>query len=185
MNANDTVQVDSQTFAVRKSFFAFLSQLIALGISILILYIAVIFFLNKINNYITMSIAPFITIFTISLLVLAIFIALVSLARWRNRYYVIRPRQFIVHDGLIQRKEKIFELDQVESISVTQSIVGRMLDYGTLSIFSPVFPQKIRIEDIPDPVKYQKILLTPEPRENMDRNIIMPRDVKASLSQGE
>jgi uncharacterized membrane protein YdbT with pleckstrin-like domain len=71
-----------------------------------------------------------------AIILLAIAAALLFVAwfrRWTTEF-AVTSRRIIFKRGLIQRKTKEIALDKVESIDVNQSVLGRILDYGSLSI---------------------------------------------------
>ena len=56
-----------------------------------------------------------------------------ALARWSDEF-VVTNKRVIVKTGLISRKTLEMNLNKIESVNVDQSIMGRMLDYGTITI---------------------------------------------------
>ena len=56
-----------------------------------------------------------------------------ALARWSDEF-VVTNKRVIVKTGLISRKTLEMNLNKIESVNVDQSIMGRMLDYGTVTI---------------------------------------------------
>lgn len=46
----------------------------------------------------------------------------------------VTNRRVIVKRGLIKRRTAEMNMDKIESVTVTQSIVGRLLNYGTVHI---------------------------------------------------
>ncbi len=55
------------------------------------------------------------------------------LARWSSEF-AITNRRIIIKTGLIQRKTVELNIHHVESVNVEQSVMGRILDYGTVTI---------------------------------------------------
>jgi uncharacterized membrane protein YdbT with pleckstrin-like domain len=58
---------------------------------------------------------------------------------WRYTAYAlalvaVTDRRVIYKKGLIRRQTNEMNMDKVESVQVGQSILGRMLDYGTVTI---------------------------------------------------
>ena len=59
------------------------------------------------------------------------------LAAWITRLsteIIVTNRRIIPKAGLFSRRTREMNLDKVESVQVDQSLIGRMLDYGTLVI---------------------------------------------------
>lgn len=59
------------------------------------------------------------------------------LAAWLTRLsteIIVTNRRIVLKTGLFSRRTKEMNLDKVESVQVDQSLIGRMLDFGTLVI---------------------------------------------------
>jgi uncharacterized membrane protein YdbT with pleckstrin-like domain len=54
--------------------------------------------------------------------------------RWWVTEIAATNRRIIYKKGLIRRQTNEMNMDKVESVQVEQSILGRMLDYGTVTI---------------------------------------------------
>jgi uncharacterized membrane protein YdbT with pleckstrin-like domain len=64
--------------------------------------------------------------------ILTLFIA-PMLDRWSDEF-AITNRRVIVKTGLISRKTLEMNISKIESVNVDQSIMGRILGYGTIQI---------------------------------------------------
>jgi uncharacterized membrane protein YdbT with pleckstrin-like domain len=53
---------------------------------------------------------------------------------WWVTEMAVTNRRVIYKKGLVRRQTNEMNMDKVESVQVKQSIVGRMLDYGTVTI---------------------------------------------------
>jgi len=72
-----------------------------------------------------------ITLFTISSLFT------LSLAFWFNRWlseFVITNRRIIIKTGFIARRTLEMNISKIESVNVDQSVMGRILNYGSMTI---------------------------------------------------
>jgi len=68
------------------------------------------------------------------LLAIAAGVALRAVTRWeRTRLVVTTEKVFVVH-GLLRRRAAAVRLAAVEAIELDQSLVGRVLGYGTLRV---------------------------------------------------
>jgi uncharacterized membrane protein YdbT with pleckstrin-like domain len=56
-----------------------------------------------------------------------------ALARWSDEF-VVTNKRVIVKTGIISRKTLEMNLNKIESVNVDQSIMGRLLNYGTITI---------------------------------------------------
>jgi membrane protein YdbS with pleckstrin-like domain len=53
---------------------------------------------------------------------------------WKLASMTITDQRVILDQGVIQRASKVIPLDRVQDVSTTQSVLGRLLDYGNLEI---------------------------------------------------
>ena len=56
-----------------------------------------------------------------------------ALDRWADEF-VVTNKRVIVKTGLISRRTLEMNLNKIESVNVDQSILGRLLNYGTITI---------------------------------------------------
>jgi len=54
--------------------------------------------------------------------------------RYRTTEFAVTDRRIIAKTGLVSRRTVEMFLDKVESLNVEQSVMGRILDYGTVGI---------------------------------------------------
>src|SRR5436190_15092951 len=83
-------------------------------------------------------------------LVLLLFAAALGLLvrAWWERFtteYAVTDRRVIYKRGLIWRRTMEMNMDKVTSVDVKQSILGRLLNYGTVEVHAPgADPEPIR-----------------------------------------
>jgi uncharacterized membrane protein YdbT with pleckstrin-like domain len=73
----------------------------------------------------------------------------------RTTELAITNKRIISKSGIIQRTTMELRLDKIESIKVDQGIMGRMLNFGSITI-SGTGGDKTPIESIADPLEFQK-----------------------------
>ena len=66
--------------------------------------------------------------------VIGLFLLLAAWIQYRTTEFAVTDRRIIAKTGLISRKTVEMFLDKVESLNVDQSVPGRLLDYGTVTI---------------------------------------------------
>jgi len=74
--------------------------------------------------------------------------------RWVNTEYRIEGGSLITKKGIVSIKEKTYALDNVETVEVEQDLLGRIFQYGTVSLFSPLFTEQVYLLNIPHPQKF-------------------------------
>jgi uncharacterized membrane protein YdbT with pleckstrin-like domain len=69
--------------------------------------------------------------------------------------FAVTNRRVIVKTGLISRRTLEMNLNKIESVNVDQSIFGRILGYGTITIIGTGGTRE-SFPDISDPLKFRK-----------------------------
>jgi uncharacterized membrane protein YdbT with pleckstrin-like domain len=73
----------------------------------------------------------------------------------RTTELAITNRRIVSKSGIIRRTTIELRLDKIESITVDQGIMGRILNFGSITI-SGTGGDKTPIERIADPLRFQK-----------------------------
>lgn len=94
-------------------------------------------------------------VFLIAGLVLVALYGAKPLAYWLTTLYVITNRRIIIREGLVARQGSDIPLSKVQNVSFSVSILGRMLNYGRLSIES-AGDVDVVINDVPDVERIQR-----------------------------
>ena len=95
----------------------------------------------------------------LSLSLFVVGIGLVSLlwayVRYKTTEFAVTDKRIIAKTGLITRNTVEMFLDKVESLNVEQSVLGRVLDYGTVGIRGTGVTEEV-MRNISNPVKLRK-----------------------------
>ncbi len=77
------------------------------------------------------------------------------IAHWWTTQYVFTNRRIIIRSGIISRTGRDMPLSKVNNVSFSVSVIGRILNYGTLEIDS-ASDEALRINDVTDVEKIQR-----------------------------
>jgi predicted membrane protein len=79
---------------------------------------------------------------------------------WAVTQYYLSQHQLIKYVGFLHSDEKFYELGDVRSIELRQSWLGKIVNYGTITInfSSSGFHEIVHMNGIYDPKKYERIL---------------------------
>lgn len=88
-------------------------------------------------------------------LVVGLFILIWVYVKRRTTELAITNKRVIAKKGFIQRETIEMFLSKVESVHVEQSVMGRLLGYGTV-ILSGTGVMSSRFENISDPLEFRK-----------------------------
>lgn len=142
---------------IRKSVIILLSKILTLQAVLVMLYLVIrlskIVILQQIfaeNDYHELNFWLGMGVFlTLAIAQAGIVVALVL--EWLYEYYEIREDIIVHTKGVLHKKEDIYSLKTIEAGNVTQSLMGKLLNYGTIRIYSPVLKREYFLHDIPDP----------------------------------
>ncbi|MBF0293111.1 MAG: PH domain-containing protein [Nitrospinae bacterium] len=82
-----------------------------------------------------------------------------SLIKSKSSEFAVTDRRVIIKTGLISRRTLEMNASKIENISIDQTIIGRILDYGTIEI-SGTGGTKETFGNIAAPMAFKKAALT-------------------------
>ncbi|HSR23662.1 MAG TPA: glycosyltransferase [Candidatus Eisenbacteria bacterium] len=92
----------------------------------------------------TSGILPLGTGFTVAVLWIAI-----PMLRWSSASLTVTDQGVILTKGVLGRARTVISFDAIQAIGTRQSILGRVLGYGTISIGTAVYPVPVSFERVP------------------------------------
>ena len=93
--------------------------------------------------------------------IVQIYSILVIVFRWIGRSYYIVDKKLIKRQGLFSVKEKIFDLNNIRSVTVNQSFLGKLLQFGDVVIETSAsggYMDKIILAAISNPQRFESRL---------------------------
>lgn len=162
MPINDTKQVAQSVFIVRQSAKSLIISIAALQIITLITLIFLIFVFGVLggsNNILQLPLGKILTFFIVALVLGDLLTSVNLFLSWKYFYYIIKPNEIIFRSGIMNVREKSYQLNQLETVTITQGFFGKLLDYGNMRIFSPLLDSKINVINVPEPNKYRDMII--------------------------
>lgn len=100
------------------------------------------------------------------LTILGVVVALVGIALagvqylfWTNTRYVITTSELYKKYGVVSRDVTQFRLERVQNTSLSQSVPGRVLGYGDLTVYTAGSGEpELTFERVPDPERASRLL---------------------------
>jgi uncharacterized membrane protein YdbT with pleckstrin-like domain len=83
---------------------------------------------------------------------------IVAWVKLRTTELAVTTKRVIVKRGFIQRSTIEINVPRIESVQVEQSVMGRLLNYGTV-VFSGAGTPQATIDHIADPLAFRKAVL--------------------------
>lgn len=159
--------------SIHQSIFFLLLKLLAIEIIAAIGVIAFHWFI--LSTYIFTNAPSSLQIFTIPffivLVLLKIFIMGYVIIQWLEEYYEISPREVIHRKGLFFKKEQRFTLKHLGKVTVQQNLLGRIFNYGSLTLYDWVTENNVELYLIHNPLKYHRILEEIAPEADLEKII--------------
>lgn len=84
---------------------------------------------------------------------------------WLKSVFVIRVDRIIVRRGIFHVVDREYSTQRVESVNVSQGILGRVFGYGTVTMFNPVLKEDMVLENIPHPYIYAQVIAKRQAKE--------------------
>src|SRR3954471_9956217 len=91
-------------------------------------------------------------------LVLLLTVVLVPVLRWRTTHYVITTHRLLFREGIMARRGRDIGLSRITDVSYRQSLWGRIINSGTLTIESAGESGSTVLKQIPDSEGVQQLL---------------------------
>lgn len=79
--------------------------------------------------------------------------------RWANREYIVTNRRVIQVEGTINKNVIDSSLEKVNDVRLTQSVLGRMLNYGDVEILTASELGSNLFQRIASPIKFKTAML--------------------------
>lgn len=168
---------------VRTSMIVLAWRLILLELVIVLIFLLLGFpayFMNVSQNLYSTLFSIY-TLTYLALAIIKIFFVLVIVLTYINDYYEIREGEVLQKSGIFTMREKIFSLHGVQSITVSQGIFGKLLNYGTIALINPVLNESFNLYLIRNPQKYLLLIKQQTPAmEDIKRSTTIIRGIQES-----
>lgn len=90
-----------------------------------------------------------------------IFFIVATVLNWIGKSFYLVEKHLIKHQGLISKKEKIYDLNNIRSVTVKQTLLGKLLHFGDVVVETSAsggYKDKILIGGIANPEKFEEKL---------------------------
>jgi uncharacterized membrane protein YdbT with pleckstrin-like domain len=106
-------------------------------------------------NYPVINLLPIYAIAALIALILAVITAIISYVSYQTSEYGITNKRVLMKVGFIRRLSLEIYLQRIESVKVYQSVLGRILGYGSITI-SGVGGSRDPFSNIPNPLEFRR-----------------------------
>lgn len=77
---------------------------------------------------------------------------------WLRHFWIIKSHEIVEQQGVWSIDEDIFSTSLIEEVKVSQSLWGRIFNFGTLKICNPLLRKDFKMSDISDPHYYAALI---------------------------
>lgn len=98
------------------------------------------------------------TAFFWSLRVIEAILLIAVFLRWYFIYYIISTDAVSRHKGVLFKKVETYDLQSIRSLTVFQGLFGRLFNYGTIVMTSPLLKKDVKLKNINNPLRHAQIL---------------------------
>lgn len=148
------------TYIIRKSFPLLIIRLVVLELLLESIYVGWRFGIDYLSiasdtkiflHSLTTAVFIFVTLIQIILL-------LVIVIKWLNEYYEMQDDEIIQWTGVITKRGRSYPYSNIQSITIQQSAVGRILNFGTVVLYVPTLGQDLSFDEVPKPQAFIKLI---------------------------
>jgi uncharacterized membrane protein YdbT with pleckstrin-like domain len=146
----------NNVYIVRSTIYLLIFRLlqIEIGIAIILVILRVVFitFNTQLEEfiqpkYLYVSLVVIISIFNVYQIVSPIL-------NWLGTLYIIKNGSIIIKRGVFKTSDEILTINNVESVKIHQRFLGKIFNYATLKIHTPIMKTDLVLRNIPNPGKY-------------------------------
>lgn len=111
-------------------------------------------------SYVKMSLTKYTAIgFFIVILIIAIYI-IWQLVGWYSTEYTLTDSRIIIKSGVISTKKNYMPYATIQDINSSQSIIARLFNVGSISVFSAYDNNQMVLKNITNPSKAEEIIFS-------------------------
>lgn len=85
---------------------------------------------------------------------LAIIILVIIIANWANQGYILEKNDLAVKNGIFSTSLQTYPYANMQSVTVKQGLLGKLLNYGHIIIYVPTLGKDIGFYEISNPYKF-------------------------------
>lgn len=149
-----------EIIVLRRSIFFLLLTIFSIEISFDIFFLVLKLFPlllptpNLLQNLVNMYSLP---VFVVLSIVKALFMIFAAFA-WISTRFEIHGDAIRFKRGILFTNEKVFMCTYTQEVTCSQSLWGRIFNYGTVEVFNPTIKETIYMDAIPNPHRYVEII---------------------------
>ncbi|WP_405307165.1 PH domain-containing protein [Methanobrevibacter sp.] len=139
-----------------------------LGIVLLIVILTVspmaIRFIGKMQVYlisrINLSLTSYTAIAFFVIILITVIYIIWQLVGWYSTEYILTETKIIIKSGVISTKKNYMPYATIQDINTSQSIIGKIINVGSISVFSAYDNNQLELSNISNPSEVEEIIFS-------------------------
>lgn len=145
---------------IRKSIALLAIRIILLELLFEIIYLT----WRSLIHFIPVSIETMVTLNMVSLIIFIVLVTIIQnviliyiILSWSNYYYEFQENEIAHYSGILTKTKKSYRYQDIQSVTVKKSILGRLFNYGSITLFIPTQIKDIHFNEVSDPKSFAKL----------------------------
>ena len=162
----------------KKAIFGFILLIIVLSLSGYIIQ-----FIGKMQvyliSYIKLSLTRYVAIAMFVVLLIIVLYIIWQIIGWYSKEYILTDSKIIVKSGVLITRKNYMPYSTIQDINTSQSIFARLVNIGSISLYSAYDNNHMSLEHISNPSKVEEIIFSKMTRNmmfNHNQNYINPNN---------
>lgn len=114
-------------------------------------------FFYEFNNSTWGNVVTYDTLSYIFLMLIHAIILCGMVLRWYGTYYFLENSYFVLHSGIVFKKETRIRITHSVNVTLKQNWIGRIFQYGTVHIMDSNSQQRVTLYAVADPQKFVEL----------------------------
>ncbi len=123
--------------------------------------------------------------FFLVLVLLKILLTVIVILQWLNEYYEITKTIIYHRKGLIFKTEEKYFLEKIALVEVKQSLLGKILNFGTISLYDEKGNKYEELYLIHNPLRYAKVIEDLLPKAEIRKQIVREHLIEKNIFDTE
>lgn len=150
---------NSYSYTIRKTTAMLIMRIVIVEVLIMTVHYLVRVLMYAIAKQLNVELSLIaLTVEMVIIQVINVSLLMIGVLNWISEIYVLNPKELVVKRGIFSSQATTYEFSNLQSMTVNQSIWGRILNYGNIRLYNPVLREEVIMTNIPSPHMYGSII---------------------------
>ncbi|EFO80881.1 membrane-flanked domain protein [Oscillochloris trichoides DG-6] len=128
----------------------------------------------------SLTASSLILLICISISIIVMISGFIDYLRWNTEQYIITDRRVIQVHGIINKRVIDSSLEKINDVELRQSLIGRMMNFGTVEILTASDDGVNVMDRIEDPLEFKKAMLDAKHNHERGYGYLEPQNYSAA-----